>query len=229
MSSKKPEDIFVSSEADRYFERNRKALASKARAAGKDPVVVCLQGLDITPRSILEIGCSTGWRLEALRTQYRATCQGIDPGHMALKEGRKRYPKISLQHGTADNLPYDDESFDLVVFGFCLYLCGRDELFTIAREADRVLMDTGYMALLDFHPPFPYRNSYRHNPDITVYKMDYSQLFLWNPVYSVVSSYIFDERDGSRRGVPPDDRASVVVLHKNTGTAYPDNPFRHAR
>ena len=67
----------------------------------------------IAPHGVLEIGCSNGWRLEAIREKYGCDCLGIDPAD-------SQFPYIFK--GTADSLPYPDNQFDLVIYGFCLYL-----------------------------------------------------------------------------------------------------------
>jgi len=65
------------------------------------------------------------------------------------------YQAISLgldaRVGTADVIPFQDKSFDIVIFGFCLYLCDRDDLFKIAAEADRVLKTPGWLLIKDFY------------------------------------------------------------------------------
>jgi ubiquinone/menaquinone biosynthesis C-methylase UbiE len=55
--------------------------------------------------------------------------------------------------GTAEALPQADQSVDLLIYGFCLYLCDRDDLFQIAAEAHRVLKPKSWLAILDFRAP----------------------------------------------------------------------------
>jgi ubiquinone/menaquinone biosynthesis C-methylase UbiE len=192
--------------------------------AAKDQILASMRALNLQPRSILEVGCSNGWRLAALRSAYSAICCGIDPSAESIKEGKALFPDISLEQGTADSLPFNEDMFDLVIFGFCLYLCDRKDLFKIAHEADRVLKDKGYIAILDFHPTFPYRNKYKHLLGISSYKMNYANLFSWNPSYTVASQLIFNHEEMADISVP-DERVSVSVLYKNTQYAYPENPF----
>ena len=45
--------------------------------------------------------------------------------------------------GTADKLPFEDQSVDILVYGFCLYLCDREDMFNIAAEANRVIKSSG--------------------------------------------------------------------------------------
>src|SRR5207253_396680 len=84
----------------------------------------------------------------------------------------------------AEQLPFDDKKFDIVIFGFCLYLCDREDLFRIASEADRVLKNPGWLLILDFYSPAPLKRDYHHRSGLFSYKMDYRTLFLWNSSYT---------------------------------------------
>ena len=118
----------------------------------------------------MEIGCGHGWRLNLLNKIYKSDCWGIDPSAQVINEGKKEFKGITLEKGTADALPYDKDMFDMVIFGFCLYLCDRSDLFKIAYESDRVLKDLGNIVILDFYSTLPYRNDYAHRQDYTVIK-----------------------------------------------------------
>jgi cyclopropane fatty-acyl-phospholipid synthase-like methyltransferase len=90
-------DLFINSEGDNYYERNKNNLSSPDDMAAKDQIIVSLKTLNIQPKCILEIGCSNGWRLEALRNIYNSDCFGIDPSSNAVDEGTLTFPNISLQ------------------------------------------------------------------------------------------------------------------------------------
>lgn len=217
-------EIFLASEGDRYHQRNKDRFTRAGSKADGDRVLAAIDALNLQPAAILEIGCGHGWRLERLRVHYGASCAGIDPSAEAIADGAVAFPIISLRQGTADALPFDDDAFDVVIFGFCLYLCDREHLFRIAAEGDRILRDRGHLVIEDFHPPFPYATRYRHHPDVTTYKMNYAALFSWNPAYTLVSQVIFDH-DGAVNPDDPDRRVSVSVLVKNRRHAYPNHPF----
>ena len=216
-------EVFKRSEGDRYYQRNKIKLEKMLKSWKNDPIIHTISGLDIHPQSILEIGCSDGWRLHALGDCYKSRCFGIDPSGEAIQEGINRFPELSLQRATADEIPYANEMFDLVIFGFCLYLCDRMDLFKIACEVDRVLMNQGKLIILDFLPPFPYRNAYVHCSGIFSYKMNYSNLFLWNPAYYLIYQRVFACLPEKKH--IPDERISVIALNKDTKWAYPDNPY----
>ncbi len=216
-------EVFSVTEGDQWYHRNRTSLDKPENKIKDDQVLRCLESLQLEPAAVLEIGCSNGWRLDEIRKRYTARCHGLEPSSQAISEGRRLFPDIQLDKGTADLLPYENNIFDTVIIGFCLYLCDRNDLFKIAAEVDRVLSDGGYIIILDFHPPFPYRNRYVHHDGLYSYKMRHADMFAWNPVYTVVWEQVFSH---SRNTIDnADDRLSVIALKKSSAGAYPDNPY----
>lgn len=184
-------------EGNQWWERNKDALRKD------DLVLEAISSLKFT--KVLEIGCSDGWRLAEI-AKTGAECWGIDPSPKAVAAGRAK-PDIKLWVGTADELPFI-ERFDLVIFGFCLYLIDRSDLFKVAHEADRVLVDGGNLVIYDFSPRKPSRTPYKHLGGAFSYKMDYPALFTANPAYSAVGTLFAGE-------------LSVHILQK-TVDAYPE-------
>ena len=115
--------------------------------------------------------------------------------------------------GTADVLPFDNESFDIVIFGFCLYLCDREDLFRIAGEADRVLRKPGWLMIMDFYSPIPHARSYHYYPSMQSYKMDYRSLFTWHPDYECLSHKVRNHGDASYTD-NPEEWVAISVLRK---------------
>lgn len=220
---KKQKDIFLKSEGNKWYQRNLKYRTCE-KTIEDDLIIKIFKRLEICPKKILEIGCSNGYRLQGLKTIFQCECFGIDPSIEAITEGQKLFPGIKLHQGTADNIDSPNCYFDNVVLGFCLYLCDRKDLFKIAYEVDRVLIDTGYIIILDFNTPFPYKNKYKHYAGLYSYKMDYAKMFTWNPFYSCIFHQAFAH--GYECGFDNlDDRIAVTVLQKNVCQGYPDNPF----
>jgi ubiquinone/menaquinone biosynthesis C-methylase UbiE len=215
-------DIFSSVEGNMFYERNK----TKLKCSDDDPIIQGIAHLELYPKKILEIGCSNGWRLNLLNKIYKSYCWGIDPSADAIKQGKKEFKEVNLEKGTADALPYENQMFDMIIFGFCLYLCDRSDLFKIAYETDRVLMDLGNIIILDFHPAFQYRNPYTHHAGLYSYKMNYSNMFLWNPAYVLKYQKIF-YHPPLKQGTA-DDMISVMILEKNVEGAFPDNPYKRS-
>ncbi len=186
----KQKEIFLKSEGDAWFTRNQKKVA--ARKLPEDDAVL-QEILEFLPTSecklkVLEIGCGNGTRLAWLKSNLNADCYGIEPSAQAVAEACAK--GINVQQGTADALPFDNQSFDIVIYGFCLYLCDREDLFHIASEADRVLRLPGWLVILDFFSPTPRAGTYHHRPGVQSYKMDYRTLFTWHPNYECMTHKI---------------------------------------
>jgi ubiquinone/menaquinone biosynthesis C-methylase UbiE len=188
--SVKQKNIFLNSEGDAWYERNKKDFL-KHYGAEEDPIVAeirsCIRS-DTEIHDLLEIGCGDGYRLEWLNKNLGLKCFGIDPSSKAISKALKR--GVNAQQATADSLPFSDDSFDIVVFGFCLYLCDREDLFKIACESDRVLKSGGWLIIHDFYSEKENITTYKHYLGMYSFKMDYSKLFEWHPFYNVYSKKI---------------------------------------
>jgi ubiquinone/menaquinone biosynthesis C-methylase UbiE len=210
----KQRDVFLNSEGDAYFRRNVGAVS--ARAPDSDALlaeVLALPEADVATGSrVLEIGCGEGNRLAWLRDARGCECFGLDPSALAVERARSR--GIEAHRGTADRLPFEDAQFDVVLFGFCLYLCDRADLFRIASEADRVLRNPGWLLILDFFSPVPAQRAYHHREGLFSYKMDYTTLFTWNPSYTLYSHQVRHHSNGTYTD-DPHEWVSTSVLRKD--------------
>jgi ubiquinone/menaquinone biosynthesis C-methylase UbiE len=214
-------EIFLSGEGDSWFDRNDN-LDLNIRIK-EDLILNEIERLQIKPKSVLEVGCAEGWRLNVVSQRLGVQCTGFDPSSKAIAAGNALYPNVNLKVGTAEKIEMENNSVDLLILGFCLYLCDRDELFSIAKEADRVLRDKGVIIILDFYSEAPYRNSYSHKEGVYTYKMDYTKMFTWNPIYSVLSS-IISSHSNEKIVYEKDERISVSTLMKSNDNAYMERP-----
>lgn len=140
---------FLDGEADAYFSRNTSALAANAGLVSFYAEYVRAN------MRVLEIGCASGANVAAICREKQCQGFGVDPSPLAVGSGKQAYPNISLAVGTADKLNFADAAFDMVLFGFCLYLVDRALLMKVAAESDRVLKDGGFLGLWDFDPIVP--------------------------------------------------------------------------
>ena len=200
-------EAFLAGEGEAWWNRNRDIVDY-----GDDDLVLRSVERLFTPGSVLEIGCAKGGRLEALYRLTGADCWGVDPAAVTgYHQPMQPRSPITLRRGTADKLPIE-RTFDIVIFGFCLYLLDRADLFPAVAEADRGLKDGGHLLVYDFWPEQPCSRPYVHCPGLRSFKMDYSKLFLANPAYSLIRC------DATGKG---GDRVAVHTLKKNSGLAYP--------
>jgi ubiquinone/menaquinone biosynthesis C-methylase UbiE len=103
---------------------------------------------------VLEIGCGTGnLLLTAKQAQPAAIVVGADPDLTALarahRKARRRGLTVQLDRGYADELPYADDSVDVVLSSFMLHHVPTDRREPAMREARRVLRPGGALHLVD--------------------------------------------------------------------------------
>ncbi|SRR6266576_2752198 len=204
----KQEAEFLKGEGDAWFERNK----DKPWDAASDPVIQAIiklpsKFLSMKDLDVLEIGCGRCHRLNHLQNMVSGTCVGNDVSLMALNEASKDYPSIETFHDSAKNIC---GGYDLIIFGFCLYVCDPEDLQLIVHEADNSLVDGGYLVIQDFDPEHPHKVPYHHKDGLFSYKMDHSRLWLANPAYSLVSKTV----------IP--DGTAVWVLKKNIAAGWPE-------
>jgi ubiquinone/menaquinone biosynthesis C-methylase UbiE len=211
-------DHFLHGEGDSWFQRNRTALAALSSWRAQFVAHVASQLPAGKPR-VLEIGCGEGSNLAALGERCPIDAHGIEPSAQAVDTGRATHAGLDLRCGTADSLPYEDASFDLVWFGFCLYLVDRSLLFRCVSEADRVLRNGGTLAIVDFDPHVPMRRAYHHKPGLWSYKMDHSRLFLANPAYRLVEK-VSASHAGPGWVQDPNERLALWICRKDAENAY---------
>jgi ubiquinone/menaquinone biosynthesis C-methylase UbiE len=103
---------------------------------------------------VLEIGCGTGTLLLAAKqAQPAAVVVGLDPDLAALarasRKARRRGLAVQLDRGHADELPYADDSVDVVLSSFMLHHVPADQREPAMREVRRVLRPGGALHLVD--------------------------------------------------------------------------------
>lgn len=102
---------------------------------------------------ILEVATGTGAQLvELARRNPSGTTRGIElaPGMMEQTRRRLRasgLDRVEVRQGSGLELPFEDESFDLVANGYMLDLLPHEEIVGALREYGRVLRPGGRMVL----------------------------------------------------------------------------------
>lgn len=174
----KQKEVFKNGEGDAWFDRNQVSVN----------YTLVDKVLKLKPETVLEIGCGNGINLAEYKNNG-IICSGLEPSRKARDYAKQTYD-LSIIPGTADTLlPF---KYDMIIFGFCLYLCDREDLFKIAYNCDKMLKNNGYVVIHDFKTKNMYSNPYKHKQGINSYKMDYSNMFTWNPQYTLISTELFD-------------------------------------
>ena len=104
-----------------------------------------------SPRRVLDVGCGTGYLLRRLAREY-PDCErfeGIDaaPSMIEAAEGGTDDIRLNFRVGVAEQLPYPDESFDLVV-STTSFDHWSDQQKGL-QECRRVLRTGGHLVLVD--------------------------------------------------------------------------------
>lgn len=224
--------IALRNDGDRYHQVNHDGLGTIP-----DPLFDKLRILhQVSPlTSILEIGCSTGFRLEKSRLEFGAVCAGLDASPEAVNEGLKSFPQLTLVNGVAPDAltKWPDGAFDVVTLGHLLYLLPRESIFQLAAQVDRLLKPGGHLVVEDFMSTLPGSSEYRHDPTLKVFKTNPSAPWTWSPTYTLVSRSVYelsaeaDPRYSFSSGLTTqiDSRAwqTLDVVRKNqVAEAYPE-------
>ena len=113
-----------------------------------------IERLEIKPGDrVLDVACGTG-NLAIPAARLGATVTGTDIATNLLEQARARAEseglKVQFDEGDAENLPYGDEAFDVVVTMFGAMFAPRPEL--VSSELVRVTRSGGRIAMANWTP-----------------------------------------------------------------------------
>lgn len=186
---------FLDGEGAAWLKRNK----AKLKATKNDPVIDAIEKYGIKPKRVLEIGCADGWRLKRMEKIWGCYIRGVDPG--CIKD------TDVISRNVASKLPLINSTADVVIYGWCLYLCDPEDYFHIVAEGDRVLQDGGFLIIYDFYSIIPYKVPYKHKKGLFSHHYDFAQLWLGHSAYTIY-------------GTTVQDTTSVVILKKNLKNAF---------
>ena len=106
----------------------------------------------LSPGRILDVGCGTGALLRKASLRWpRAALSGVDPAEKMAEQARKKIPHASIVMGRVEALPFEDDTFDLVLsttsFGHW-----SDQAAGL-KEIRRVLAPGGTCLIAEHAPP----------------------------------------------------------------------------
>ena len=99
---------------------------------------------------ILDVAAGTG-ASAAPMAKAGALVTALDISEGMLEEGRKRHPDIEFVHGSAEQLPFDDDAFDAVTISFGLRNVQQPR--AALSEFYRVLKPSGRLLICEFSQP----------------------------------------------------------------------------
>lgn len=212
----KQSQIFLNSEGNAWYKRNLRIISKNVLK--RNILIIQLEKLiKKFPNkrvNILEIGCSNGRILNYLKLNFpKVQALGLEPSKLAIKN--KLSKKIFIKQGVANKIPFKNKKFDILIFGFCLYLCDTVDLINIVKEANRVTKPLSYIVIDDFFSKKITYNKYHHKKGIFSRKMDYSKIFLWHPFYSLLFKKIFRYESKIKKNKKLSNTRSVFILKKS--------------
>lgn len=114
---------------------------------------LALEGLKIEKNTeVLDLCCGAGQTTKIL-VQFSDRVTGLDISPVALAKAARNVPQASYVEGEAQNMPLEDNRFDLVHTSVALHEMTPQELNQILREVYRVLKPGGIFTLVDLHQP----------------------------------------------------------------------------
>jgi ubiquinone/menaquinone biosynthesis C-methylase UbiE len=223
MDNKKQKDAFLEYEADAWFNRNKAVWLNYSKDS--DPVINLIKDYNLNPKNVLEVACSAGYRLNAVKSLFR-DCKvfGLEPSKEAIKYGQEHFQDVNFTRGTADDLTnFEDGSMDIVIVGFVLYVIDRSIFFKVVSEIDRVLRNGGTLIIIDFFSETVLKNVYQHISEFTAFsfKQNYDEVFTASRLY-----YLLDKstRNHSEKKLDASenyyDKYCVSLLKKDISASY---------
>ena len=132
------DNVFLRSEGDRWFVRNRSAL--DGFDAGADLPLRLMSLYNMRPECVVEIGAANGFRLAEIHRHSGARVIAVEPSAQAIAQGKAAFPSVSFVRAAAHSIPLR-QNFDLVIVNFVLHWIDRI-LFRVKISPARMLAAT---------------------------------------------------------------------------------------
>ncbi len=114
---------------------------------------LALQNLKIqSDTRILDLCCGSGQATRFL-VNYSQNVTGLDASPLSIERSKNNVPNATYIQAFAEDMPFEDSSFDVVHTSAALHEMQHEQLQKIIAEVYRVLKPGGVFTLVDFHPP----------------------------------------------------------------------------
>ena len=125
--------------------------------------------------TFLEVGCNTGNQLLLLQRMGYGYLSGLEVQPYALEIARSRIRSIALELGSALDIPYGDDMFDVVfTSGVLIHIAPAD----LPRAMDEIhRCARNFIWGLEYYAPSMTEVNYRNRSGL-LWKQDYAQRFL---------------------------------------------------
>ena len=101
---------------------------------------------------VLDLCCGSG-QVTKFLVKFSENVIGLDASPLSLARARKNVPNARYIQAFAENIPLEDNTFDIVHTSAALHEMEYEQLQQIIKEVYRVLKPGGIFTLVDFHAP----------------------------------------------------------------------------
>lgn len=145
---------------------------------------------------ILEVGCNVGCQLQILQQMGFTNLYGIDIQSYAIEKAKELSKGINIIQGSAFDLPFKDDYFDLVfTSGMLIHIQPERELFKVLNEINRVSKQ--YIMGFECYSPEWDTVNYRGSTDL-YWKGDYAEIYQNGYIARLLQETRYSYLDDSR-------------------------------
>ncbi len=133
---------------------------TKLRPGGKIATDWLIEKANITSETkVLEVACNMGTTLVNVAKTYGCNIVGVDMNEQVLEKAKQNVKangledKVTIKHADARNLPFEDESFDLIINEAMLTMLSMEDKKKAISEYFRVLKKGGILLTHDINLP----------------------------------------------------------------------------
>jgi pseudaminic acid biosynthesis-associated methylase len=130
---------------------------------------------DYSIGNVLEVGCNVGEQLRSLQSLGYSNLYGIELQQYAVEKSKEICREINIIQGSAFDLPFKDNYFDLVFTNGVLIHISPEDLNVVIDEMVRV--SKRYIWGFEYYAPSHIELEYRGN-SAKMWKGDFAKLFL---------------------------------------------------
>lgn len=104
---------------------------------------------DLKDKNLLDIGCGDGYDFIEYGKRG-AILHGLDSSEYFVMAAKHKFPSLDIKVGEMENLPYEDNSMDIIVSKYAIQTSTNIE--KVLKEITRVLKPEGILVYLAVHP-----------------------------------------------------------------------------
>jgi len=132
-----------------YYDKRKDPIGGFWNSQIESPAMSRILDPLVKEKNILDAGCGAG-AFTARIAERAQSCVGIDISTTMISIARENHPNVKFQVASLADLPFDDQTFDLVYSSLVLHYF--QDLKTPLKEIYRVLKPQGSFVLSIHHP-----------------------------------------------------------------------------